>query len=99
MMAVACVFFVIAAVHSKEKSIVMGSVAESGIGLGSALVGRFFQVYIDWPFCGSLFLFLALNLVLFQNRRNAKGDMLALEYQTLRRYIELKSRERKNDHK
>jgi len=94
MMAVASVLWVVATSRSKEKSAIIGSAFESGIGLLGAIVGRYFQHLLDWPFLGALFLFLALNLVFFQNRRNAKGDMLALEYQTLRRYIESKKESR-----
>lgn len=43
--------------------------------------------WIDWAFFASLLAFLALNLILFTNRRNANEDMLALENYTLHRYL------------
>ena len=97
MMAIVSVLWVVATIHSKERSIIIGSIVESGVGLGGALIGRVVQSYIDWPFLGALLLFLVLNLVFFQNRRNAKGDMLALEYQTLRRFLYTKSTKNKNE--
>jgi hypothetical protein len=41
----------------------------------------------DWPYFASLTLFIVANLVLFLNRRNARDDMLALEYYTFRIYL------------
>jgi hypothetical protein len=66
-------------------------------GVGSVVIGlivRFFPsffLWVDWPFLASLIIFLIGNLVLFLNRRNANEDMLAIEYYTLRRYLENES--------
>ncbi|RMH31206.1 MAG: hypothetical protein D6690_16995 [Nitrospirae bacterium] len=59
------------------------------ITLGIALLAKYWfsHLHIDWAFASSLTVFITLNLILFQNRRNAKGDMTALEYHVLRRYI------------
>ncbi len=62
--------------------------------VGSTILGiviRIFPSYfswIDWPFLATLITFLIGNLILFLNRRNANEDMLAIEYYTLRRYLE-----------
>jgi len=63
--------------------------------LSSLCLSIFIRIYsstvfawIDWAFFATLLLFLALNLVLFLNRRNANEDMLALENYTLHRYLE-----------
>ena len=47
-------------------------------------------IWFDWSFFTSITLFLIANLILFQNRQNAKEDMLSLEYYTLRRFFTFK---------
>lgn len=42
---------------------------------------------LDWSFLLVVFVFLGINLILLQNRHNAKEDILALERYTLRRYL------------
>lgn len=42
---------------------------------------------IDWALFTNILLFLFANLILFNNRKNANDDMIALEYYTLKRYI------------
>ena len=49
--------------------------------------------WIDWPFFVALYAFLLGNLILFNNRRNAKEQSLAMQYYTLRRYITEKQHE------
>lgn len=51
--------------------------------------------WIDWPFFVTLYVFLLGNLILFNNRRNAKEESLATQYYTLRRYITEKQHEPK----
>jgi hypothetical protein len=41
----------------------------------------------DWPFCWSLLAFMLANLAFLQNRQNARDDVIALEYYTLRRFL------------
>jgi len=42
---------------------------------------------LDWPLFTTALAFITANLLLLKNRHNARQDLLALEYYTLRRYL------------
>lgn len=81
-------------IYSKKKAtarIIIGDVFIWGTILLISTILRFLSNplsdWIDWSFFTPLSVFLIANLILFQNRQNAKEDMLALEYFTLRRFL------------
>jgi peptidoglycan/LPS O-acetylase OafA/YrhL len=75
--------------------VLRGDIVALSLCIIVAIVFRFtanhFFPWLDWAFFSATTIFFVANLVLFQNRQNAKEDMLALEYYTFRRYIELRA--------
>ncbi len=58
-----------------------------GLALAGGLLGLQFWALpqFDWPFFSALYVFLGLNLALFENRQNVRDDLAALVYYTLQR--------------
>jgi len=61
-----------------------------GVGISIVLheLRRAWGFPIDWGFLLPLFIFLLMNLTLLKNRQNARDDLSALAYYTLRRFFQ-----------
>jgi hypothetical protein len=64
-----------------------GLILVGSVGYGVSVLPSELTSWIDWSYFSALLMFLIGNLILLQNRRNVKEDMIALERYTLYRYF------------